>query len=259
MMDERQKSSDILLENADALLPGISLDCVIFVFHEGALKIALNRFFMHNQWMLPGGFIYRVESINDAAYRILKERTGLNEIYLKQFYLFGDKNRTDIEENRRIISKGFDLSDKEANHWMLQRFVSIGYYAFVEYSKTHISAKEDEEVRWFDVKDIPELYSDHNYIIEKALSTIRKQLGYLPIGHELLAEKFTMTELRIIYETILGKKLDRRNFQRKMLSTGLIYKLDEVSRKKGVKSTTLYSFDKALSKKYEENETSFFD
>lgn len=258
-MSERQKTRDILLENADILLPGISVDCVIFGFHEGALKIALNRFVIHNQWMLPGGIIYKDESVDDAAYRILKNRTGLNEIYLKQFYLFGDKNRTDIEENRRILTEEFNLSEKGVNHWMLQRFVSVGYYAFVEHSKTKISATEDEEIRWFGIKEIPKLYSDHNYIIEKALSTIRKQLGYLPIGYELLAEKFTMTELRTIYETILGKKLDRRNFQRKMLSTGLIKKLDEVSRKKGIKSTTLYSFNKEIFKKPEENEVSFFD
>jgi hypothetical protein len=257
-MSEEIKSDNVLFEKADKFLPSVSVDCIIMAFHEGALKIVLNRFFSHNQWMLPGGFVYKDESVDDAAYRILRERTSLNKIYLKQFYLFGDKNRTNLDENRRILAgKGLN-TNKDDSHWLLQRFVSAGYYAFVEYSKTKICTIDDEEVQWFDIKEIPQLYSDHNNIIKKALSTIRSQLGYLPIGYELLPEKFTMTELRIIYETIMGEKLDRRNFQRKMLSTGIIYKLDEVAKKKGIKSTTLFSFDKDTFKKIMSDESYFF-
>lgn len=258
-MNKRTQSNNILFEKADTLLPSVSVDCIILGFHEGSLKIVLNRFYSHDQWMLPGGFVYSNESVDDAAYRILKERTGLNKIYLKQFHLFGDKDRTNIEENKRILlEKGINLSEGKTQHWLLQRFVSVGYYALVEYSKTNICAGDDEEIKWFNVEDIPDLYSDHNHIIEKAKNTIRMHLGYLPVGSELLPEKFTMTELRIIYQTILGEKLDRRNFQRKMLASGIIRKLDEVSRKKGIKSTTLFTFDKELLKQNAENGISFF-
>jgi hypothetical protein len=102
----------------------------------------------------------------------------------------------------------------------------------------------DEEVAWFDLNHIPSLYTDHNHIIDKAITTIRSQLNSIPVGYELLPEKFTLTQLRIIYETLLDTKLDRRNFQRKILSTGLVYKLNEVYKKWGQKSSTLYSFDK---------------
>lgn len=245
IMGKKQQSENVLNVSAESFHPGISVDCVIFGFHEGTLKILLNKFKHYTKWMIPGGFVYKDENVDDSAYRVLSNRTGLSDIFLRQFYLFGDKNRTDIEENKDMLTKGgIEGNEKRNNHWLAQRFVSVGYYALVEYSKVRIETNDDEEIAWYDLEDVPELYSDHNKIIEKALATIRMQLLILPFGYELLPEKFTMTELRLIYETILKQKLDRRNFQRKMLSTGLIYKLDEVSKKWGVKTSALFSFDK---------------
>jgi len=259
-MSKKSYSENILFEKAEALLPSVSVDCIIFGFHEGTLRILLNKFHKHNQWMLPGGFVFTDESVDDSAYRILRERTGLDKIYLKQFHLFGDKDRTDIKDNERIlIMNNISIDQDNKPHWLLQRFISVGYYAFVEYSKVNIIKKTDEEIKWFDLENMPVLYSDHNNIVDKAISTIRMQLGYLPMGYELLPEKFTMTELRIIYETILGEKLDRRNFQRKMLASGMIIKLNEVFKKRGIKSTTLFSFNKKKLKSALENGTTFFD
>lgn len=150
-----------------------------------------------------------------------------------------------IEENELILRENnISFGNDDMKHWLLKRFVSIGYYAFVNYAKVDIQPKVDEDVAWFDFEDIPPLYSDHNQIIEKARISIKVQLSSLPIGYELLPPKFTMTELRVIYETIYGEKLDRRNFQRKVLMSDLVYKLDEVYKKKGVKSSALYSFNK---------------
>lgn len=243
-------TENISLADAEAFCPGISLDCVIFGFSEGSLKVLLNKFSIYTKWMLPGGFIYKDEHVDDAATRTLISRTGLSDVYLRQFYLFGDVNRTNINENEDMMMRqGFGQDDEEVSKWFLQRFFSIGYYAFVEYGKVKAHSNMDEEVAWFDLDGIPPLYTDHNNIIAKAITTIRSQLNSIPIGYELLPEKFTLTQLRTIYETILETKLDRRNFQRKILSTGLVYKLNEVYKKWGQKSSTLYSFDK---KKYQD-------
>lgn len=242
----------LFASDSDTLLPSVSIDCVIFGFHDGELKILLNKFDTLQKWMLPGGFVWINENVDAAAYRLLQERTGLQKIYLTQFHLFGDCDRTDIQENKEILERNNVSEGKK--HWFAQRFVSVGYYALVDFTKVNIKLKEDEDVRWYSMSEIPKLYSDHNKIIEKAVSTIRLQLGYVPIGYQLLPEKFTMTELRVIYETILGQKLDRRNFQRKMLMAGLVIQLDEVSKKFGIKPTALFSFNKEKYKGYMDND-----
>jgi hypothetical protein len=234
---------------AEDFLPGVSVDSVIFGFREGSLYVLLNRFENHAQWMLPGGFVRRNEDVDAAAYRVLKLRTGLNNVYLQQFYLFGDKDRTKIKEQKKLLQENnVDFTDGEKKlHWMLKRYVSVGYYAFVEYGKVSINSKFDGEVKWFEISQIPPLYSDHNAIINKAISTIRIYIGYIPVCYELLPEKFTMSELRGVYEAILGKYLDRRNFQRKILSLGILDELEEKTKRFGVKTTTLFSFnDKKL-------------
>lgn len=249
-MTAKELLKNTLQITATSFHPGLSIDCVIFGFHDGNIKILLNKFSHYTMWMLPGGFIYKNENVNDAANRVLENRTGLKKIYLQQFHTFGDNERTRLTENEEMLIRQGYTNDKERKaHWLMQRFVSIGYYALVEYSKVRLKTNPDEESAWFGLEEIPQLYSDHNQIIEKALSTLHIHLNSLPVGYELLPEKFTMTELRVIYETILKKKLDRRNFQRKMLATGLICKLGEVSKKFGVKSSTLFSFNK---EKYEQ-------
>jgi hypothetical protein len=236
---------NLVLAQANDYCPGISLDCVILGFHEGKLKVLLNKFSTYTKWMLPGGFIYKDEHVDAAATRTLASRTGLSNVYLRQFYFFGDVSRTNLDENKDMLARqGFAKDDKEVSKWFLQRFFSIGYYAFVEYGKVKVHSNMDEDVAWFNLSDIPSLYTDHNIIIDKAITTIRSQLNSIPVGYELLPEKFTLTQLRTIYETILDAKLDRRNFQRKILSAGLVCKLSEVYKKWGQKSSILYSFDK---------------
>jgi hypothetical protein len=229
---------------AEIFQPATSVDCVIFGFQEGVLKILLNKFHAFGKWMLPGGFIKKNESIDEAVYSILKTRTGLENVYLHQFHTFGEVNRTDIEENKQVLkAQGFSEAEMH-DHWLVQRFISVAYYALVDYSQVNIRTPEGEETRWFNLNEIPPLYSDHNHIVEKALYCIRTQITITPVGYKLLPERFTLTELRLIYETILGKKLDRRNFQRKILSSGLVNRLDAIQKKMGFKPTTLFSFDK---------------
>lgn len=223
--------------------PGLSVDCVVFGFHDGNMKVLLNKPAHYSKWMLPGGFVFKDENLDTAVVRVLRERTKLKTMHPREFHVFGNKERTSLEENREIL-KEYGV-DNIVGHWLMQRFVSVAYYVLVEYSKVKISGGGSEDVQWFDLDKIPELYSDHNLIIEKALFVIRANLLTLPIGYELLPAKFTMSELRIIYESILNKKLDRRNFQRKILSTGLVRKLDEVAKKTGIKPSALFAFNEA--------------
>jgi hypothetical protein len=192
-------------------------------------------------WSIPGGFIRKDESIREAAKRVLKERTGLDRIFLKQFEAFGE---TDREKGK----KGFNIPGTSKS-WYMERFVTIGYWALVEFSK--VSPRRDwlsEDCRWWDIKEVPKLIFDHNQIVAAALEALRHNLIVHPVGYNLLPEKFTMPELQSLYETILGIQLDRRNFQKKMLAMDVLVRTNE--RRMGVshKPPYYYRFDK---KKYE--------
>ncbi|MGB5007306.1 MAG: NUDIX domain-containing protein [Ferruginibacter sp.] len=241
-MKKSESISTLLNLGADNLLPALSVDCVIFGFHENQLKVLLLKHRHRDMWALPGGFIGKNEPTDAAAYRVLKERTGLNEIFLQQFQVFGDPDRSQKEFHLQDLKKdGIKVNE---DSWILQRFVTIGYYALVEFTKA--SPPSDwinEKSLWWDINDLPALILDHRKIFDQALATLRQQLNYQPIGYNLLPEKFTMPELQKLYETILAKTLDRRNFQRKILGYGILKRLKE--RKKGVphKAPYLYSFD----------------
>ena len=233
---------ELLNAGEKSFLPSLSVDCVIFGFHENQLKVLLLKHRYLDMWSLPGGFVYRDEPTDAAAYRVLKERTGLNEIFLQQFHVFGEPDRSEKEFHLRDLKK--DGINVNADHWILQRFVTIGYYALVEFSKVNPASDTiSEKCVWWEIHKVPDLILDHRKILDTALATLRMQLNYQPIGYNLLPEKFTMPELLKLYETILDKKLDRRNFQRKILGFRIIRRLKET--KKGVahKAPYLYSFD----------------
>ncbi|MEK6479456.1 NUDIX domain-containing protein [Catalinimonas sp. 4WD22] len=229
-------------QNINQLLPSISLDCVIFGFHENQLKVLLLRMKNMDKWALPGGFIDKDEDVDHAAIRVLKERTGLDHIFLQQFHLFGEVKRNDQNHNEELFSKR--VIDPALEEWFMQRFITIGYYALVDYSKVIPQPDRiSEACEWFSLEEIPTLILDHAEIISKALLTLRRQLKYQPIGKNLLAEKFTMPELQALYETLLDKSLDRRNFQRKILSYGILKRLDERRMGGAHKAPYLYIFD----------------
>ncbi len=232
----------LLSVGEENLIPSLSVDCVIFGFHDNQLKVLLLKHRHRDMWALPGGFIGKQEAPDAAAYRVLKDRTGLNEIFLQQFHVFGDPERTDKEFHLSDFKK--DGIKVDENHWILQRFVTIGYYALVEFSKVNPTPVSNaEECAWWDISNLPTLILDHNKILDKALTTLRFQLNFQPIGYNLLAEKFTMPELQKLYETLLDKKLDRRNFQRKMISFGILRRLNETRKGVAHKSPYLYSFN----------------
>lgn len=229
-------------EYKNQLLGHISLDCVVFGFHENQIKVLLLRTKKTKEWALPGGFVFNDESIEVAASRVLKQRTGLDDIFLTQFHIFSDPQRS---KNNPAVSDVIELGNNfPKQSWFDQRFISVGFYALVEYSKVQpMPDILSDRCEWIRLDEIGELIIDHRQILDKALETLRLQLIFQPVGYNLLPEKFTMPELQKLYETILGKELDRRNFMRKMLTYNILDKLGEVKPGGAHKAPTLYKFN----------------
>ena len=232
-----------VIDGHSHFLPGLSIDNVVFGFHDNRLKVLLvqNKYTM--KWMLPGGYILRDEELEDAALRILGERTGLNEIYLQQFHVFGSTKRTKEKFLKDAMKQlGVDLPN---DNWMLQRFVTIGFYALVEYAKVKPQPDEfSSQIAWWELDNLPELMFDHQEIVNTAIRDIRLKINHQPIGYNLLPKEFTLKNLQSIYETILDRKLDRANFNRKILSYGILDKKEKQFSGGAHKAPYLYAFNK---------------
>ena len=215
------KSSDF----EERYLPHISIDTVIFGYHERKMMVLLLQYKNTRSYALPGGFIKKEEDIDDAAKRILQDRTGLTNIYLEQFHTFGSTSRKDDAILNFMKSTG---QKTPKDHFLLQRFVSISYYALVDFTQA-IPTKDDlsDDCKWIDIKKIPPLIQDHRQIIQKAMETLQNHLDQKLVGLNLMPETFTMNELQGLYETIKGEKMLRTSFQRKMLSLGFLKVVDK--------------------------------
>ncbi len=214
-------------------LPSVSIDCVVFGFHDSSLKVLLLKLINSESWAIPGGYVFKDEDMYQSANRILEERTGVKQIFLTQFKTFGQTNRSEH------YFAGFP-----DNIWHKQRFLTIGYYALIDYSKVHPEIDEfSDSCEWKDVDSMPKLMMDHQTIFDEALMQLRRDLNYKPVGLNLLPEKFTMPELQKLYETILGKELNRGNFFRKMKRYGILTKLNETRKGGAHKAPDLYSFN----------------
>ncbi len=234
----------------------LSVDCVIFSIQEGELHLLLTRFENNRKWMLPGGFMNRIEDADQAAARILKFRTGMDNVYLNQYKIFSDPNRFSFQKETRK----FPLTDDELVllEQLPDRVISIGYFALVDINSIHVTGGEfGEESFWCPLKNLPDLEYDHSTIAREAEKALRKEVQFSPILFKLLPEKFTMPELKNLYEIVLKKTLDRTAFRRKVLRWDIFEELEE--RRTGVahKQPFLYRFDE---KKYQlalEQGTSF--
>jgi len=237
-----------IIDNSENYQPGLSIDCVIFGFHDNQLKVLLIKVERAAKWSLPGGFIPVDQDIDTAANTVLNGRTGVEGVFLRQFATFGKVKRNEQHFDKKILE--YLQIEEEKGKWLTRRFVTIGYYALVDFSKILPNPMNRYEVvEWIDHKEVPELILDHREILDKALDTLRVELNLMPIGYNLLPEKFTIPELQKLYETILDKKLDRRNFLRKITNIGILMKLDEKKSNVAHKAPNLYSFDK---EKYDE-------
>ena len=207
----------------------LTVDCVVFGLDEDDLKVLLiqrdNEPFA-GQWALPGGFVETDETLETAAMRELVEETGLENVYLEQLYTFGEVDRDPRE-----------------------RVVSVAYYALVKLSEHRVQAATDaREAAWFSIDETPRLAFDHQEILRTAHERLRGKVRYQPIGFELLPEKFTLRQLQHLYETILDRQLDKRNFRKKILGMGLLNGLEEVETDVAHRAARLYRFDR---RKYE--------
>lgn len=211
-------------KNKHEVNPRISADCVIFGFDFNQLRVLLiERSAVENvpsMMALPGDLIYEEENIDKAASRVLKELTGLEEIYLEQVGAFGDPDRLN-KKNDQLWLKAV-RQDPDA------RVITIAYYSLVNLDNYSPQASSfAKSATWMLVDDIQELAFDHAEIVKAALKKLKDKIITQPIGFNLLPEKFTLSQLHRLYESILGRDLDKRNFRRKMLKLKLVESLDE--------------------------------
>jgi len=199
----------------------VTVDIVLFTILDRELRVLLIRRLakpFENRWALPGGFVLEAESVDAAAVRELREETGVDKVYLEQLYTFGDPKRD---------PRG--------------RVVTVAYYALVPHGQSLQAGTDAGAADWFRLAELPSLAFDHHSIIEYAHQRIRNKLDYTNVGFELLPEKFTLTELQLVHEAILGEKLDKRNFRRRILQKGIVKPTKEWQRA-GRKPAQLYRF-----------------
>jgi 8-oxo-dGTP diphosphatase len=204
--------------------PALTVDCVVFGLDEDELEVMLIRRGLEpyaGRWALPGGFVHLDETLEEAARRELEEENGLSKVYLEQLYTFGALDRDPRE-----------------------RVVTVAYYALVKLSDHKVRAATDAaDAAWFSLGDLPDLAFDHAHILEVALDRLKSKVRYQPIGFELLPKKFTLTQLQRMYEIILDRPLDKRNFRKKILGMDLLIELDEVQKDVAHRAARLYKFD----------------
>ncbi len=213
--------------SADKVL--LAVDCIIFGFDNDDLKILLiQRDFEpeKGKWSLIGGFLKKDEILNKAAMRILDNYTGLQDIYMEQLYAFSEINRDPVE-----------------------RTISVAYYALINIENHNKELIKNYHAEWFSVSKAPKLIFDHDNMLAHAIRRLRYKTSIKPIGFELLPEKFTMRQLLKLYEAILSKELDKRNFISKINSLDILIKLEEKDMMSSRKGSYLYMFDK---EKYED-------
>jgi ADP-ribose pyrophosphatase YjhB (NUDIX family) len=241
---EQSEIDDIIL-HPDRYLRNVLVDNVILGYHDRELKVLLQQPISLDKWTVTGGYIKRTESIEEAADRIARLRTGLKNLFLQQFRSFGNPERgIDSGKNPENMSKlsGIEIPP---DLWIFDRFVSVGFYTLTEFSMVEIKKwSHDADCRWWPVNDLPPKMFDHQLIITEALRSLRMHIAFFPIGYELLPEKFTLPEINRLYATILGRPLDERNFQKRLLTSGVVVKTAETRKIGAHRSPFLYKFDK---------------
>ena len=203
--------------------PAVTTDCVIFGFDGSELQVLLIERGIEpfkGKWAFPGGFLNMDETAQEGALRELKEETGLENAYIEQFNTYSDPGRDPRE-----------------------RVITIAHYALVRIQEVK-GGDDAAKAQWFPIDEVPQLAFDHDKILRDAMRKLRERIHFEPIGFELLPEKFTMRDLQILYESILGVKFDRRNFAKKMMHYELLNQLDETIRPTAKRDALLYSFNK---------------
>lgn len=201
----------------------VAVDCIIFGLVESKLCLLLSkrRFAPEKgKWSVMGGFVRRNESVDDAARRVLRDLTGLEDIYMEQVHAFGAIDRDPGE-----------------------RVISVAYYALLGPDEYNIDLLEKHEAVWIDLDHLPQLGFDHPLMVKKALELIRVKFSHEPIGFNLLPAMFTLTQLQSLYETILGTTLDKRNFRKRVAEMQCIEKTEYIDKTGSRRGASLYRFN----------------
>ena len=215
----------------------IAVDAIVFGYKNNdlyALLIEQQFGTSEKYWALPGGLVKNDESLNDAVIRELHEETNVQLTFMEQLYTFGD----DIYRDSR------------------NRVISVAYYALVNVKDYETNISDTHHAQWFSMQDLPELLFDHREMIKIAIERLRYKAAFHPIGFELMPEKFTIPQILNLYEAIYGSNFDKRNFSRKILSTGLLIKLKEKQKGFSKKGAFLYALD---TEKYKKHSDSFLN
>jgi len=203
----------------------LTVDAVVFGYNSdkkiNVLLVKRKYDPFKNTWAIPGGFVEKGESLEDAVLRELQEETGVSLSYMEQLYTFGLPNR---DPRKRIVS--------------------VAYFGLVRPSSFALKADSDaEDAQWFDIKNLPQLAFDHQEILEVAIQRLRAKIVYQPIGFDLLDKKFPFSDLENLYMTLLDRDIDRRNFRKKFLSLNVLNELDEKASLGQGRPAKLFEFD----------------
>ena len=204
----------------------LSVDCIIFGFENGKLKILIGKRKMdpgRGEWSLYGGFVAADEGVDDAAARTLYELTGLRNVYMRQIGAFGKVDRDPGE-----------------------RVVSIAYYALINVADYDETLRMEHGLEWIDVEKVPKLYSDHNEMVRKARKMMQQKLAHEPVGFRLLPNLFTLTQLQKLYEAVNGEELDKRNFRKRIKDMDFIEKTELIDKTGSKRGAYLYRFNKRV-------------
>jgi hypothetical protein len=238
------------------IIPNISVDCVIFGFDFHQLNVLLverkledkkTNGILIDDWTLVGYHIFKDEDFDTAAARILKKLSGLDNIYLEQFYAFGGVNRVNNPKDKLWL--------ENQQEQFSDRIVTVGYFSLIDNITVNLSLKE-RNVQWFPITELPELGFDHKEILVKALERLQTKFRSEPIGFELLPKKFTISQLQKLYESVLETSFDRRNFRKKVFQMKYVIPLEEKQKAVKHKPAQLFIFSHKV---YEKTKTDRFD
>lgn len=230
--------SDYKLPINDYFVFGLSIDCVIFGYQEGEIKVLLVQRDVEpfkGHWALIGDLVEPDQNLRDAANKVLEKLTGLKDIYLKQFFTFGSVDRHP-----------------------LGRVATVGYFSLVNSMDYNpIASSWAKSAKWFNINDLPELAFDHHNILLKGIETLKNEVRHKPTGFELLPPKFTLLELQLLYEALLGCNFDKSNFRKKILEMNILKPLNETKENVSHRPAKLYEFDEKRYRALEKEGFSF--
>ncbi len=203
---------------------GLSVDCVVFGYRQGKIRVLLierGAEPFKGSWALPGDLVRLDMDLVDSANNVLNQLTGLTSVFLEQFQTFGELNRHPAG-----------------------RVATVGYYSLVKSESHHpVASSWADRIAWFEIDQLPKLAFDHEEILNLGIRTLKRRVKYKPVGFNLLPKKFTLAELQELYEALLGSKFDKPNFRKKILAMDLLVNLNEVQSNVSHRPAKLYKFD----------------